>query len=75
MKIITPKRIITFLKAPTGQKNMFREAFLLLFLARVSVLFVPFRVIAKKMGERMLETLHTTDEANYNTLLEISKSS
>jgi hypothetical protein len=66
-------KFVTFLKYPVQNKLLIMETASLLFIARLLVLFIPFRVIAKKMGEHMTETSRQTSSIENKTTENIGR--
>lgn len=66
-------KLVTFLKLPVQDKLLLIETTTLLFIARLLVLFLPFRVIAKRLGEHMTETTRQTSSLQEETTENIGK--
>lgn len=66
-------KLVTFLKLPIQDKRLLIETTTLLFIARLLVLFLPFRVIAKRLGEHMTETTRQTSSLQEKTSEKIGR--
>jgi len=66
-------KLVTFLKLPIQEKRLLVETTTLLFIARLLVLFLPFRVIAKRLGEHMTETTRQTPTLQEETSVKIGR--
>jgi hypothetical protein len=66
-------KLVTFLKLPIQDKRLLVETTTLLFIARLLVLSLPFRVIAKRLGEHMTETTRQTPTLQEETSVKIGR--
>jgi hypothetical protein len=66
-------KVVTFLKLPIQSKLLLMETTSLLIIVRLLILLLPFRVIARRLGEHMTETTRQTSSIENKTTENIGR--
>lgn len=62
-----------FIVLPSNKKMLIIEVFIIMGFSRFLILFIPFRILASKIGEKMNESSKDLDVEKVNTALSIGR--